>query len=59
VGLLAIREAGGHTIAQDEQTSVVWGMPGSAVKIGAAECVAPVDRVAAEIRRALRNGGDW
>ena len=59
VGLLAIREAGGHTIAQDEQTSVVWGMPGAAVKIGAAECVAPVDRVAAEIRRALRNGGNW
>jgi len=55
-GLLAIREAGGQTIAQDEATSVVWGMPGAAVKIGAAQCVAPIDRVAVEIRRALRNG---
>lgn len=56
VGLLSIREAGGQTIAQDEQTSVVWGMPGAAVKIGAAQVVAPIDRVAVEIRRALRNG---
>lgn len=56
VGLLAVREAGGQTIAQDEQTSVVWGMPGSAVKIGAAQCVVPIDRVAVEIRRAVRNG---
>jgi two-component system chemotaxis response regulator CheB len=58
VGLLAVREAGGHTIAQDEETSVVWGMPGAAVKIGAAQLVVPIDRVAVEIRRALRNGGD-
>jgi len=58
VGLLAIREAGGQTIAQDEDTSVVWGMPGAAVKIGAAQCVAPIDRVAVEIRRTLRNGGN-
>lgn len=56
VGLLSVREAGGQTIAQDEQSSVVWGMPGSAVKIGAAQCVAPIDRVAVEIRRALRSG---
>ena len=55
-GLLAIREAGGQTIAQDEATSVVWGMPGAAVKIGAAQTVAPIDRVAVEIRRALRSG---
>lgn len=56
VGLLCVREVGGQTIAQDEETSVVWGMPGSAVKIGAAQCVAPIERVAVEIRRALRNG---
>jgi two-component system chemotaxis response regulator CheB len=56
VGLLAVREAGGHTIAQDRGTSVVWGMPGSAVKIGAAQSVVPIDRVAVEIRLALRNG---
>lgn len=35
-GLLALREAGGYTIAEDESTAVVWGMPGSAVRLGAA-----------------------
>jgi two-component system chemotaxis response regulator CheB len=54
LGLLAIREAGGATIAQDEDTSVVWGMPGAAVKLGAAQFVVPIDRVAVEVRRTLR-----
>jgi two-component system chemotaxis response regulator CheB len=54
LGLLAVRAAGGATIAQDEDTSVVWGMPGAAVKLGAAQYVVPIDRVAAEIRRTLR-----
>lgn len=35
-GLLRMKEAGAHTIAQDEASSVVWGMPGTAVKMGAA-----------------------
>jgi len=47
-GLLAMRQAGAHTIAQDEKTSVVWGMPGEAVKIGAAEKVLALDAVAQE-----------
>ena len=34
-GLLAIRRAGGYTIAEDESTAVVYGMPGAAVRIGA------------------------
>jgi two-component system chemotaxis response regulator CheB len=38
-GLLAIRRAGGRTIAQDEATSVVYGMPREAVLVGAAERV--------------------
>jgi len=45
-GLLAIRGAGGITIAQDEATSVVWGMPGAAVAVGAAESVLPLDAIA-------------
>ena len=36
LGLKEMQEAGSHTIAQDEKTSVVWGMPGEAVKLGAA-----------------------
>jgi len=54
IGMAAIREAGGMTIAQDEASSVVWGMPGAAVRLGAAQTVAPIDRVAVEIRRSLR-----
>jgi len=45
-GLLAMREAGCHTIIQDEASSVVWGMPGSAFKLGAAEQVLPLSRIA-------------
>ncbi len=53
-GALAIRLAGGDTVVQDEETSVVWGMPGSAVRVGAASRVVRVNLVAAEIRRAVR-----
>jgi len=45
-GLLALRQAGCHTLAQDERTSVVWGMPGEAVERGAAERVVPLGEVA-------------
>jgi two-component system chemotaxis response regulator CheB len=44
-GLLAIRRAGGRTIAQDEATSVVFGMPREAILIGAAEQVLPLERI--------------
>ena len=47
--MLRMKEAGIHTIAQDEKTSVVWGMPGSAVKIGAATEVLSLDKIAAQI----------
>jgi two-component system chemotaxis response regulator CheB len=50
-GLLAMRQAGAHTIAQDEATSVVWGMPGEAVKLGAAEKILPLSAVAQEAIR--------
>lgn len=53
-GLKLIRDAGGETIAQDEETSVVWGMPGAAMKIGAAAHMVPLQSVSAEIRRAVR-----
>ncbi len=44
-GLLAIRGGGGVTIAQDEATSVVFGMPGVAVQLGAARYVTPIDEI--------------
>jgi two-component system chemotaxis response regulator CheB len=48
-GLAEMREAGSPTIAQDEATSVVWGMPGEAVRIGAAAEVLPLQSIAARV----------
>jgi len=50
VGLLAMRAAGARTIAQDRETSVVWGMPGEAVKRDAASEVLALDKIAARLR---------
>ncbi len=50
-GLKEMLEAGATTIAQDEASSVVWGMPGAAVKMGAAQSVLPLHRVAHELLR--------
>jgi two-component system chemotaxis response regulator CheB len=49
-GLKQMREAGARTIAQDEASSVVWGMPGEAVKLDAAEFVLPLSHIS---RKAL------
>ena len=48
-GLKEMLDAGAATIAQDEASSVVWGMPGSAVKIGAAAHVLPLHQIAAQV----------
>ncbi len=48
-GLLELLEAGAHTVAQDKESSVVWGMPGKAVKLGAAAEVVSLDQIAMRI----------
>lgn len=45
-GLLDARDSGALTIAQDEETSVVFGMPGEAVRLGAALSVLPIQQIA-------------
>lgn len=45
-GLLAVRRAGGRTLAQDQETSVVYGMPKEAALLGAPERVLPLDAIA-------------
>ena len=50
-GSEAVRAAGGQVICQDEETSVVWGMPRFVAETGVAEAVLPLDRVAGEITR--------
>ena len=52
-GLLAMRQGGAATIAQDRQSSVVYGMPAEAVRLGAAEVVLPLKDIAGGIVRAI------
>jgi two-component system chemotaxis response regulator CheB len=53
-GLAAIAAAGGLTIAQDEETSAVFGMPRAAIERGAARIVLPIDRIARAVGDACR-----
>lgn len=53
--MVAIRQAGGYTIAESEETSVVFGMPAQAIQRGGADAVLPSYGVAAEIVRALKH----
>jgi two-component system chemotaxis response regulator CheB len=48
-GLLEMRKAGAHTLAQDEATCVVYGMPKEAVKLGAVERTVPLEAIGREI----------
>lgn len=52
-GLLAMRQAGAHTIAQDEASCVVFGMPKEAIALGAAEQVEPLSHIAKAVLRAV------
>ena len=51
VGMKEMRDAGAPTIAQDEQTSVVWGMPGQAVKLGGVDKIMPLEAIPAQVLR--------
>ncbi len=51
-GLKELHDFGVYTVVQDEATSVVWGMPGEAVKRGAATEVLPLQKIAAALLRA-------
>jgi two-component system chemotaxis response regulator CheB len=53
-GLLEMKTAGAKTIAQDEASCVVFGMPKEAIELGAAGKVLPLDRVAREIMEVAR-----
>lgn len=48
-GMLEMREAGSTNIVQDEASSVVWGMPGEACKLGAAHHVVPLECIAGRL----------
>ena len=48
-GLLRLKNLGANTISQDEKTSLVFGMPAAAIKIGAAQQVLPITKIAAAL----------
>jgi two-component system, chemotaxis family, protein-glutamate methylesterase/glutaminase len=55
-GCEAVRSEGGAVLAQDEATSVVWGMPGAVSQAGLADAVLPLNEIGPEIMRRLRGG---
>ncbi len=56
-GLLAMREGGAHTLAEDESSCVVFGMPREAIALGAAAEVVPLPRIAQAILAHLQRDG--
>jgi two-component system chemotaxis response regulator CheB len=58
-GMKRIREAGGATLAQDEKTSLIFGMPKLAIESGCIDRVLPLEEIAAELVRVVieRGGG--
>lgn len=55
-GLLEMKEAGAATIAQDEESSVVFGMPAEAIKLGAADKVLHLEAIAENLLLLTKNG---
>ncbi len=52
-GGVTVANAGGSVIAQDEETSVVWGMPGATAKIGACSDVLPLKKIAPKLKQLI------
>ena len=50
-GCRQLHELGGRVMVQDEQSSVVWGMPGHVARAGLADKILPLDNIGAEISR--------
>jgi two-component system chemotaxis response regulator CheB len=57
-GLRSLHKAGGHVIAQDEETSVVFGMPAEAIAAGCTHCVLPLFQIPAYLGQMLNNGSE-
>jgi two-component system chemotaxis response regulator CheB len=55
-GAKVLRDAGAEVLAQDEQSSVVWGMPGAVVGAGLADEILPLDQIAACLIARLKIG---
>ncbi|UTY60534.1 chemotaxis-specific protein-glutamate methyltransferase CheB [Massilia sp. erpn] len=56
-GLLAMRRAGMHTVAQDQASSAVYGMPRAAAELDAAQLILPLEKIGPFLRSTVGNGG--
>ncbi|HFD10903.1 MAG TPA: chemotaxis protein CheB, partial [Crenotrichaceae bacterium] len=54
-GLKELHDTGAFTVAQDEETSVVWGMPGASVKLGVVDRILPLSKVANEVLKHINS----
>ncbi|WP_256077778.1 chemotaxis-specific protein-glutamate methyltransferase CheB [Massilia sp. YIM B04103] len=55
-GLLAMRQAGMHTVAQDQASSAVYGMPRAAAELAAAQLILPLEKIGPFLRSTVSNG---
>ena len=53
IGAGLVRDAGGSVVVQDQQSSVVWGMPGAVAQAGFADEILPLERIPDAIARHL------
>jgi two-component system chemotaxis response regulator CheB len=54
-GCELVRKSGGQVVAQDEESCIVWGMPGAVVRAGLADAIQPLSSIASEIvQRVMR-----
>ena len=51
--MAAVKEGGGRTIAEAEETAVVWGMPGELVRANGADWVLPLPRIATRLQKLM------
>jgi two-component system chemotaxis response regulator CheB len=58
MGMQRLRQKGARTIAQDEATCVVFGMPRAAIELGAAEKVLPLDEIPGALLACARQGSE-
>lgn len=55
MGMKEMHDAGAKTVIQDQETSVVWGMPGAAFKLGCTDYVVPLDEVAHKVLSLIKH----
>ena len=54
-GVKRLKTCGATVFVQDQESSVVWGMPGQVVKMGLADRILPINQMASEVIRAVRS----